>query len=338
MLNETIIDIILNHIGSLKTSPSGWRTQNCKMCVHNGHRPDTKGRFGLKVTDDISIGMHCFNCGFITGWKPGGIVSKNLENLMTVIDVPDEIIRKAKFECFKSRQEGYTIDTDQPTIKRMLTSKWTEIELTDDFQPIQTWLEYECTDAKFKKVYDYVLKRCINPRDVLWTPKNGNRFYLPFYYNGKLVGHTARLGNDNKVVGIKYINTMPEGYIYNLDAQRSEKRKYCILLEGVLDAYYMSGISTSGNTISDDQIQIINNMGKDVIVCPDRDKSGSTLIDVAVKNGWKVSFPNWGDNVKDAGNAVQEYGYILTLRSIIESAISNPVKIHVARKLDKFNE
>ena len=61
----------------------------------------------------------------------------------------------------------------------------------------------------------------------------------------------------------------------------------------------LQALSASG------QIDLINSIGKTVIVCPDRDKSGGNLIDVAVENNWLVSFPQWENNIKDCAEAVK---------------------------------
>jgi hypothetical protein len=73
-------------------------------------------------------------------------------------------------------------------------------------------------------------------------------------------------------------------------------------------------------------------------VCPDRDKSGKSLVDAAIANGWEVSFPNWANDVKDVGKAVQCYGRLLTLQSILISTIENPTKIMVKRRLDSYGK
>ena len=79
----------------------------------------------------------------------------------------------------------------------------------------------------------------------------------------------------------------------------NKDRKYIIITEGVLDALAIDSVSSLGNKLTQGQIDLINSIGKTVIVCPDRDKSGGNLIDVAVENNWLVSFPQWENNIKD---------------------------------------
>ena len=50
-----------------------------------------------------------------------------------------------------------------------------------------------------------------------------------------------------------------------------------------------------------------------------------------------MCFPNWGDGVKDAGNAVMKYGRIGTVSSILQSVEYNKLKIELKWSLDLNN-
>jgi hypothetical protein len=45
-----------------------------------------------------------------------------------------------------------------------------------------------------------------------------------------------------------------------------------------------------------------------------------------------VSFPEWGEDIKDVNDAVKKYGRIYTLWSIINSKESNSLKIQLRMK------
>ena len=55
------------------------------------------------------------------------------------------------------------------------------------------------------------------------------------------------------------------------------------------------------------------------------------MVNTAIERGWGVSFPDW-DNCKDAGDAVTKYGMLYTIRSILDSTITNTTKIKVMAK------
>ena len=189
-------------------------------------------------------------------------------------------------------------------------------------------------DALF--VYKYVMDRDLEfYKDFYWSPdpymKINKRLLVPFMAKGEIVGYTGRVIEDIPNVP-KYYSDVQPGYIFNIDNLHTD-RKYVIITEGVLDALSINAVSSLGNKLTQGQIDLINATGKTIIVCPDRDKSGSNLIDVAVENNWMVSFPKWGSGIKDCADAVKQYGRLYTLKSVIDSAVSNKAKIQVYKKI-----
>jgi hypothetical protein len=72
------------------------------------------------------------------------------------------------------------------------------------------------------------------------------------------------------------------------------------------------------------------------------DKDGDDLIEIAIKHRWAVAFPNWGRNdhgkpVKDAGEAAEIYGDLLTIKSIIDSRETDAQDIRIKRKMDRMD-
>ena len=55
-------------------------------------------------------------------------------------------------------------------------------------------------------------------------------------------------------------------------------------------------------------------------------------VNVAIKHGWSVSFPEWEDDVKDASDAVEKYGRLFTVKSVLESVETNTTKIKILAK------
>jgi DNA primase len=95
-----------------------------------------------------------------------------------------------------------------------------------------------------------------------------------------------------------------------------------------MDALLVNGIATSGNTPSDVQCDIIDDLKKEVILVPDADKAGGDLVKTAIHRGWNVSFPPWED-CKDAADAVEKYGRLFTVKSILDSVETNSTKIQL---------
>ena len=80
---------------------------------------------------------------------------------------------------------------------------------------------------------------------------------------------------------------------------------------------------------NDSQAQVIETLDRDIIVVPDRDKAGQMMVNAALKYGWSVAFPEWGDGIKDVADAVAKYGQLFTMRSILDSVQANKLKIQL---------
>jgi DNA primase len=84
--------------------------------------------------------------------------------------------------------------------------------------------------------------------------------------------------------------------------------------------------------ISNEQAQLIASLNKQIIVVPDRDKTGMNMINRALELGYQVSLPNWDSDVKDVNDAVVKYGKFQTLLSIVQSATHSKIKLELQRK------
>ena len=125
-------------------------------------------------------------------------------------------------------------------------------------------------------------------------------------------------------------------YVFNLDNQTYDK-KFVVLVEGPVDAISIDGVGALSNELNEMQIARINSLGKEVIVVPDNDRSGTKLITTALDQGWAVSLPEWGKDVKDVADAVKKYGRIYTLYTILKYREHSPIKITMIKKRIEHN-
>jgi DNA primase len=140
------------------------------------------------------------------------------------------------------------------------------------------------------------------------------------------IGRKCREGNP------KYLTEHPPHIVFNLDRQPYE-RNFVLVFEGSIDALMLGGVAILTNEISPEQALQINALGKQVIVVPDRDKPGEVMAKQAIELGWSVSFPNWADDIKDAGDAIKRYGRLATMISIMQNVESNALKAQLRMKL-----
>ena len=107
---------------------------------------------------------------------------------------------------------------------------------------------------------------------------------------------------------------MQLGYVYNTGEQNKDP-KIVIVTEGPIDALKIGGVGIKVIILTKSQADLVDLLGKDVIVVPDRD-AGQKIIDTAIEYGWSVA-SDWEDDVKDVSDAVDKYGKLYTLWSII---------------------
>lgn len=345
MIIDALKDAILANIGPLKQAPKGWHKRHCMLCHTQGHGRDTRNRFGIQF-NPTSIACNCFNCGFSAGYTEGKELSKSFKFFLKQLNIDDKFIKQVEFEIFKQMKDIKVVrdgDEEKQDIETKLKSlfqKWKPVELPEGALPVTTWLEYGLDDPDFMRVVEYALGRKLyDLENFYWSPSKefqvNQRLIIPYYYKGKTVGFTSRLSYDTDGKNIpKYYQQCPTDFVYNLDNQQGWSRKYVIVTEGVLDGYTVDGVSTLGE-VGQAKVDIINRLQKQVIVCPDRDRKGWDLVEVAIENNWAVSFPRWDSTIKDAAKASEKYGRLLTTYSIISSAVTGRDKITLKWKMEQ---
>jgi hypothetical protein len=329
VVNETVLTYLPS---KRKTTPSGWTSFNAPCCHHNGHSADTRGRGGLISNPDGGVSYHCFNCGFKASWQPGRNFSHKLRKLLQWIGAPDDIINKVALEVMRENEgvEAKTRIAQLPTFNT--------VPLPDTARKLQDWADY-CAlepggvDKNLMKIFEYMKERnlYIDDTNYYWTPDLGyrDRLIIPFYYEGRVVGWTGRSVLPDKKP--KYLTEVQPGYVYGIDEQRHNK-VFAIVCEGQLDAIHVEGCALGGSEISEQQAMILNRLQRQIIVCPDRDKAGSKLVEQAIELGYSVSLPDWADGINDIGDSVARYGRLYTLHSIAVSAEESPLKIRLKAK------
>jgi DNA primase len=106
----------------------------------------------------------------------------------------------------------------------------------------------------------------------------------------------------------------------------------CIVTEGIFDALSIDGVAVMHDEINSDQALLLSTLNKQIIVVPDRDKTGLKMCDRALELGYQVSLPVWEADIKDVNDAVVRYGKLPTLLSILQSATNSKIKIEMQRK------
>jgi len=319
-----VAEIVLTYIPpKRKKTPSGWISFNAPCCQHNGQSVDTRQRGGV-IQEGDNVSYHCFNCGFKASWQPGRNISHKLRKLLQWMNVPDDVINKLALTVM---QENEGIQVKKNIVE---LPKFNTVPLPDDAIKI-------ANISKFNKhsmaVLEYMSTRNLNLDDTnyYWSPSLGyrDRLIIPFYYEKRIVGWTARTVQADKQP--KYMSEQQPGFVYGLDEQ-GPRKVFTIVCEGPLDAIHIDGTALLGSEIKDQQAMLINRLNKDVIVVPDRDEAGSKLIEEAIDLGWGVSLPDWSKDINDISEAVSKHGRLYALHKIVSAAETSPLKIRLKEK------
>ena len=130
MLSDLLQTTIIRYFPNLRKSPNGWLRQDCPLCIHRGHRPDTKGRFGLNFLKINEIGISCFNCQYKSKFVSGTMFSKDFIWFLEIIGLPKEDIKKLKFQAFREKEAGAIFAA--PKLTGITTHNWKTVELPKD--------------------------------------------------------------------------------------------------------------------------------------------------------------------------------------------------------------
>lgn len=324
----TIVDAIYSYLpAKRKQTPSGWTKFNAVCCIHNNNTSDTRQRGGI-IRNSDGISYHCFNCGYKASYVAGRALSRKMRHLLGWLGMPDDMITKLSLEALK-------IESDEQQLQAITLPRFENKSLPENSRSFEEWQKlFEESNHPIPKGFvdavEYIESRKVGIFDYpfYWSDTMPDRVIIPFFYQGRLVGHTARKISEGRP---KYLSDQTAGYVFNLD-QQNDDRAFIIVVEGPMDALSVGGVALLGAEIMDKQSMQINQLDKEVILVPDRDKNGLNTIEQAIRLGWSVSLPDWNDEIKDTNDALRRYGKLYTLYSIINSRERSEVKIRLRTK------
>ena len=258
------------------------------------------------------------------------------------MNIDDGEILQLSVEAMREAQRQELLGLVKPEVKKEeLKVEFKTYSLPDEAVSFLGLLEfYELANTHeypkgFVDSVEYVDKRKIDLRkyDFYWTSDIKNRMnkrvIIPFSWKNEVIGYTARATNDE--IQPKYYNQFDAGYVFNIDKQERDW-KFVIVCEGVFDALSIDAVAVLKADVTQQQVDIIEDLDREIIVVPDWNKTGQNLIDIALNNGWSVSFPVWAETCTDINEAVVKYGKLFVLKTIVDSVERNALKIELMRR------
>jgi hypothetical protein len=337
---DTVQKEVLNLLPAKRKHTNKWISFNAPCCEHRGESRDTRGRGGIATGADGTVSYHCFNCKFKTSYRPGRLLGFKFKQLLEWLGASDNVVQRLNIEALRVRD---LIAPPEAVEKKVQETTFSPRPLPPDSTSFAHWRTMlALTDENYtipRSLNDAVVY--INARDC--TLMDRYEFYVtedtaynmhrrvivPFTWKGEIIGYTARAVDTD--IKTKYHSSYEPNYVFNIDKQKPTSA-FVIVCEGPFDAMAVDGVAILGNEISDEQVDIINSLKREVIVLPDWDEPGQVMIDAALENNWTVSFPVWRETCKDAGEAVSRYGRLFVLKSILDGRQTNGLKIELLRK------
>jgi Toprim-like len=315
-------------------STSGWTSFNAPCCG------DKRGRGGIISNGNGSVSYHCFNCNFKANYTPGRHLNYKFRKLLGYLGADDNTIKRLVIEAVRVREIVAPEELEKSAAVEVTFKPRPLPAEAQTLVALNTFYELKNDNTQVpREFHDAVIYAANRRLDLVkyafyWTPETQynlhRRLIIPCTWNNEVIGYTAR-GVDPKV-SPKYYSQYDTNYVFNLDKQHTDA-KIVIVVEGPIDAMSIDGVAIMGNECSETQADIIDSLGREVIVVPDADSSGMRLVDSAIEYGWSVSFPEWLGTFKDVNEAVIKHGKLYVLKSIIDARQSNKLKIELKRKL-----
>jgi hypothetical protein len=332
-----------------KTASNGWTSFNAPCCHHNGESSDTRSRGGIISNAGGGVSYHCFNCQFKASYTPGYHLNYKFRKLLSWLGADDNTVRRLVIDAVRIKDivgvpDATPVERTEFSIKpRPLP------EEARDFHALNTFYTLNNDRSIPNEAYnavEYIQKRKIDLEkySFYWTPETAynlhRRVIIPFTWKNEIIGYTARATEDG--IKPKYHNSHEPNYVFNVDRQLPDS-KFVIVTEGPFDAMSVDGVAVLSNYCNETQADVIDALGREVILVPDfdikidertgkRTWSGAKLIDNAIEYGWTVSFPVWQETCKDANDAVIKYGKLFVIKSILEAKQTSKLKIELMKK------
>lgn len=345
---HTIQDAVKQLLPSKKkTSSNGWISFNAVCCQHTGESVDTRSRGGLVANADGGVSYHCFNCHYKANYTPGRHLNFKFRKLLQWLGASDNEVKRLVIDAL--RIKDFVAPEKVAEVKEEVTFKKRPLpDNSVSFREWETFIRLQAEDdllnQQFLSTFNYVYDRKIDfGKYDFYTTENEaynlhKRVIIPFIWQGDIIGYTARAWDDK--VSPKYHNSYEPNFVFNTNNQLVTS-KFVLVTEGPFDAMSVDGVAILGSECSETQADIIESLGKEVIVVPDFDVkevrgkmvwAGETLVDKAIEYGWSVSFPVWSEQVKDTAAAVEAYGKLFTIKSILAGKQSSRLKIELMKR------
>lgn len=317
-----------------RPSSKGWLGVNCKVCNDHGKK-GTRGGFHFRD----GIGYNCFNCNHAASFTNGQFFSPSdeLHTVFTSFGIPEDIWNSLVMETLQNRNSGQ-LDFHKKLVKQNTFEPKT-IEMPDFFvplldldgdSPIRQLAEQHLIEERNIQpdAYPFLIgvKDPNNPYSFPWH----RRLIIPvFNRNNQMIFYQGRDLMGTSLSKYKSCSSERDNVLYGMDQIYTHANTPLFVVEGFFDAFHLSGVAVLGRQLTDGMIHHLNKSIRDKIIIPDRTGDGEQLALAGLKQGWKVSTPDFG-GCKDVTDAVVRFGKLYVMKTILDNIHSGfGAEVHI---------
>lgn len=316
----TLEEVIRNNI-NLPSRPNGrgFFSVLCKVC--NDHARKGK-RAGFKFEGE-TVGYNCFNCNHTAGYDPQkhrASMPKPMVQVLDAFGISSAEWEQVTFDAFMADLPSGTkqkIDHEVITINpKELEFPSTFYKLTDDIN--DEWAQYAIEYLRDTRKFDwtsypfYLSERTSHPILKKWY----GRLIIPVYKDGKLIFWQGRDLTGTMIKKYLSVDEPKDNVLYGFDRLFEYTDEPLYVMEGFFDAHMLHGVATFGNKLTAPQIKWLNRSSRPKVFIPDKFGDGHVAAFQAIAEGWSVSLPDWGSDIKDVNDSHKKYGELFTKLAI----------------------
>jgi hypothetical protein len=113
-------------------------------------------------------------------------------------------------------------------------------------------------------------------------------------------------------------STSKEAVLWGYDNLWKNYDQPLFVTEGIFDAACINGAALLGSKLNESKLEVFRRCRRRKIVVVDRDANGGALAELALAEGWEITFVPQG--VADVNQSVQKYGRLLTIWTLLKNA------------------
>ncbi len=314
MQQKFLRDVIETYVPLGRESAKGFRAVRCASCNDHSER----GGFRFNGNE---ISYNCFNCGAKFFFEEGsGKISRNARSILEAFGISRELVNEVLGSSFFNQPKVEDKKITMEKLKPKVSLFTPEIELPPHCHPLGSPLKEELQVP----LIEYLLNRKLDPlllkAHFSLDIKHLGRVIIPCYRDGKVIFWQSRtIFKDEKP---RYLSpgTTKDAVLWGYDNIWKNWDLPLFITEGIFDASHLEGVALLGSELTQAKLEIINKSKRRRVIVVDRNENGKKLAEIALKQGWQITFPPEGTT--DTNDSVCKRGLLYTIYHLVKHITS----------------